>query len=219
MPATLDRPLRLARTAVVATLVLALSATGHVLAGGTLPGVVGAVALAAVTLAVVAAASRWTTTAARLVLVLAVGQAGLHRGMSMLGGAVPCAPDGLADPHAAHAGTALVGSTLAGSTALGAGSPVAVCAPSPVGMLTHGDPAAMLVAHAVAALVAGVLVARGEQAVRGLAAWIALRVPAATPPGVVRPVLRARVRQRPRLVRARTAVLVRGPPRAPAPAL
>ncbi|WP_139316014.1 hypothetical protein [Cellulosimicrobium sp. CUA-896] len=91
MPTPVAGPLRLARAALVATLVLALTAGAHAVAGGHLPDPLVLAALGALTLAGTVLAARARFTAPRLVALLGGAQLALHVALDTLGhGAAVC---------------------------------------------------------------------------------------------------------------------------------
>ncbi|MCB7135601.1 hypothetical protein [Cellulosimicrobium marinum] len=168
-------PLRLARAALVATLVLAVTAGAHALGGGHLPDPLVLAALGAFTLAGTTAAARHRFTVPRLVGVLGGAQLGLHLTLDALGhGAVACTSTGAG--HSGHGG--VVCPTVADAAA------PAVSAVAPVVPGT-----AMFLAHVAATLVLAVVLARGEQALVRLVAWLAPRPVVLDP--VALPVARA----------------------------
>ncbi|WP_069387119.1 hypothetical protein [Cellulosimicrobium cellulans] len=187
-------PLRLARAALVATLVLALSAGAHAVAGGHLPDPLVLVALGAFTLAGTMVAARGRFTVPRLVALLGGAQLALHVALDTLGhGSAACAAGASAAAHTAH-GVALACATSspvpdgAGSGAWEGLTPAGL---EPVGAAAAAPGAWMVAAHAVATLVLAVVLAHGERALERLLAWLTPRP--ATPARVVLPVRRTPV--------------------------
>ncbi|MFC8924186.1 hypothetical protein [Cellulosimicrobium sp. NPDC057127] len=166
MPSPVAGPLRLARAALVATLVLALTAGAHAVAGGHLPEPLVLAALGAFTLAGTMVAARVRFTAPRLVALLGGAQLALHAALDTLGhGAATCVPGATAARHVLHDGV------------------VTACTAAPVpdaatalASSAHVGPAAagawMVAAHAVATVVLAVVLARGERALERLLAWL-----------------------------------------------
>ncbi|WP_282946443.1 hypothetical protein [Cellulomonas endometrii] len=153
--ARLQRALVAARLVAVAVTVLGLGSGAHVLGGGPAPsaGVVGLVAAPVLLLA--AAVARRPLSRPVLLPVALAGQLGVHAALSWLGEPVAGGPvtrgaSALAG-HAAHASDA-------------AGVVPAVAAPH-----AHPDDALMLAAHAVAVVVAVLLLVATERGVLDLA--------------------------------------------------
>ena len=164
--------LRLLRSGVLAVCTLGLSALAHALAGGHLPGAGSLAALAAGVGLLCWAVGRWRLSARAVTGLLGAGQVALHAAFAALapqpgghGGAraVPPGLEGLATgavPGALRAS----GHSAAHAAALWVGGP------------TTAD-AAMLLAHAAAAVALGLVVARGESALWDLCAWLAPLAP------------------------------------------
>jgi hypothetical protein len=193
-----NQHVRLLRAAVVSTVILALSAGAHAVAGGSLPHPALMLGLAAVTMMGVTAGMRQSLKAAPLVAVLAGGQFALHHGFILLGTEGSCTPVSEHLHHASgHAVTSCVGGSPTGHE------------PASVGI-----GAAMLLAHLAATLVTAALIARGEEALTATAAWLrpllALPEPAVFPArtGVVVPERSYRLTVAPFLV----SPPLRGPP-------
>lgn len=152
-------PLRLLRAGGFSTAAFCLSAAAHVAGGGTLPAAAVVVALGALTLLpVMVLAGRKlgaTTTAA----ILGASQLLLHRAFTVLSTTSTCTEAG-------------------GHSHAGAGSLDCVAAASHAAA-DHG--AGMLAAHVVATAFIGLLLARGEEALWALAAWLRplVRLPSA----------------------------------------
>jgi hypothetical protein len=165
-------PLRVTRAALVATLVLALSAAAHAVAGGHLPDPLVLAALAAFTLAGAMVAARVRFTVPRLLAVLGTAQLGLHVALDTLGhGAATCVPAGpsAGAGHTGH-GAVLVCSPGAGLPDAGAGLASSAHLASSAASVVPG--VWMVVAHAVATLVLAVVLARGERALERFVAWL-----------------------------------------------
>lgn len=168
-------PLRATRAALVATLVLALSAAAHAVGGGHLPDPLVLAALAAITLAGTMLAARARFTVPRLVGVLGAAQLGLHVALDTLGhGVATCVPAGpsAGAGHTGH-GAVLVCSPGAGLPDAGAGLASSAHLASSSASVLPG--VWMVAAHAVATLVLAVVLARGERALERLGAWLTPR--------------------------------------------
>jgi hypothetical protein len=154
-------PLRVARAGLVATLVLAMAALAHRVAGGALPHPLILLALASFTMAGTMFAARFRFTVGRLVVVLGVGQLGLHHALDFLG-AASCAS--VAGGHAGH-------------EVVPASCPVPSALPDGVAHLSHSEISGvwMLGAHVLATLVVALVVAHGERALGLMLAWLAPR--------------------------------------------
>ncbi|WP_091422360.1 hypothetical protein [Arthrobacter sp. OV608] len=148
-------PFHFLRTSAMATVILALASGAHLAGGGELPA-------PAILLAVLALTTLGSTAATRLRLgfpamagLLGGGQLGLHEVFTAFG-----------TPGAAAAGApALHAGHLAGADVL----------PAALGHAHAAEPASgplMLAAHAVATLVCALLLAKGEEALWALAAWL-----------------------------------------------
>lgn len=187
-------PLRLARAALVATLVLALSAGAHAVAGGHLPDPLVLAALGAFTLAGTMVAARGRFTVPRLVALLGGAQLALHTALDALGhGAAACVAGASAAAHTAH-GVALACATstpVPDGAGSGAWAGITPSGLEPAGVAAAAPGTWMVAAHAVATLVLAVVLARGERALERLLAWLTPR-PAA-PARVVLPVRRTPV--------------------------
>ncbi|WP_100422500.1 hypothetical protein [Sediminihabitans luteus] len=154
---------RLVRTALVSSVVLASGAGAHVLAGGMLPGLLAMAALTSLTLAVAALVARLPLHVGVVVPAMAGMQLALHRGFEAL--AMP-APVPVAAERVHHLTDAQVAAQVG---ALGD-------AQAASGMHTS---AWMLAAHVGATVVAAVVIARGDAAARAALQWLAGLVRAA----------------------------------------
>ncbi|WP_264030818.1 hypothetical protein [Cellulosimicrobium sp. SH8] len=220
MPSPVVGPLRVARAALVATLVLALTALAHRVAGGVLPDPLVLAALAAFTLAGTTAAARLRFTPARLVVLLGGAQVALHQALVVLAPVGSCVPVGVTSGHGGH--VASVGDVVC-TAPVGATPPAdgGASLAHPEHLATSGTAGLwMVVAHAVATVVLALVLARGERALERLLAWVTPRdaLPALAPVApVARPVVPStgpvRVASRWRSRRAPT----RGPPRSAGP--
>lgn len=214
MPSPVVGPLRVARAALVATLVLALTALAHRLGGGALPDPLVIAALGALTLAGTTAAARLRFTPARLVVLLGGAQLALHEALTVLAPSGTCHASGVAG-HPGHA-AAVAGSVVcAVPSATGlpdAGASLA----HPAHLAASGTAGAwMLAAHAAATIVLAVVLSYGERALERFLAWVTPRV-ALPGPVLVAPTGRRGVAPRPAprvasLWRSSTAP-TRGPP-------
>ena len=199
---------RFLRSVVVATLVLSLSTGSHVVAGGSLPAPSILLLLGALVLAPVTGMAGRAFSFPALAGVLLAGELAIHSALTALTGAPSCGGASMALHHAPaqHHGPALADcAALAG--------PVADS--SEPGLL-------MLLAHAAAAAVLGLLMTKGEAALGLLRAW--LRPLTGSPePTAVLPLSRPRTGVRSGSVRLRrqdaAVPPLRGPPRTPAPLL
>lgn len=215
MPSPVVGPLRVARAALVATLVLALTALAHRVAGGALPDPLVLAALAAFTLAGTTAAARLRFTPARLVVLLGGAQVALHQALVVLAPVGSCVPVGVTSGHGGH--VASVGDVVCAAPF---GAPVdgGASLVHPEHLATSGTAGLwMVVAHAAATVVLALVLARGERALERFLAWVTPRagLPALVPvPPAVRPrAPRARTVRIASLWRARRAP-TRGPPTA-----
>lgn len=156
--------LRLLRSGVLAVGVLALSAGAHALAGGHLPATAPLAALAAAVWLGCWAAGQRRLSASALTGLLAVSQTALHAAFEAL--SPDPSPDG-----GGHAARAVPAGLEALAAAGGAGAHHHATALW-VGGPTSAD-AAMLVAHAAAALALALVCARGEDVLWDLCAWLA----------------------------------------------
>jgi hypothetical protein len=148
-------PFHFVRTSAVATVILALASGAHLAGGGELPA-------PAILLAVLALTALGSTTATRLRLrfpamaaLLGGGQLALHEVFTAFG-APGAEAAGAPTLHAGH---------LAGADVLPAALGHAHAAEAASGPL-------MLAGHALATLVCALLLAKGEEALWALAAWL-----------------------------------------------
>ncbi|WP_156533039.1 hypothetical protein [Cellulosimicrobium sp. I38E] len=213
-------PLRVARAALVATLVLALTALAHRLAGGALPDPLVLAALAAFTLAGTTAAARLRFTPTRLVVLLGGAQVALHQALVVLAPVGSCVPVGATSGHGGH--VASVGDVVCAAPV---GAPVPVDGGAslvhPEHLATSGTAGLwMVVAHAVATVVLALVLARGERALERFLAWVTPRAGLAAlvpvPPAARPRTPQARTVRVASLWRARRAP-TRGPPTAVGP--
>ncbi|VXC37989.1 conserved membrane hypothetical protein [Arthrobacter sp. 9AX] len=160
-------PFHLLRASAVATVILTLASGAHVAGGGELPA-------PGILLAILALTTLGSTTATRLRLgfpamaaLLGIGQLALHGLFTAFGPPAAAAPAAAA-LHASH----LTGADLLAPA-------VHVHAPE-----TASGPL-MLAAHALATLVCALLLAKGEEALWALAAWLRplAALPCAVAPG------------------------------------
>lgn len=175
-------PFRFLRTALIGSIILGLAAGGHLAGGGSLPAPAILTALCALTLLPVAILTRARLSLPVLGGLLGTGQLGLHWAFCALSGSSTAVP--LQSGHAGHV-------------------PLAP-APEAIGATVSTHAAAsdwqMLAAHTVATLGTALILARGEQALWALAAWLRplvhqpaptaiqpLHTPAPRPAPVVRP--------------------------------
>ncbi|MBD5785695.1 hypothetical protein IF650_05835 [Cellulosimicrobium terreum] len=210
-------PLRVARAALVATLVLALSALAHRVGGGALPDPLVLAALAAFTFAGTTAVARARFTVPRLVLVLGGAQLALHTAFRTLGhGVASCVTAPVPAGHGGHASLAVCDGPLAplGDGAAAAHSHLLTGAAGGAGTVASADNV-MLAAHVVATAVLAVVLARGERALERFLAW-ARSCPTTAGPVALVPAVRQTVllvRQVPVLaVRVVGVAPTRGPP-------
>ena len=172
MPSPVAGPLRVARAALVATLVLALTALAHRVAGGALPDPLVLAALAAFTLAGTTAAARVRFTPARLVALLGGAQLGLHQALTVLAPGGSCAPVGAGHGHAAAATAGSVVCAVPSALPDGGASLA-----HPAHLATSGTAGLwMVAAHAVATVVLALVLSFGERALERFLAWVTPRV-------------------------------------------
>lgn len=171
-------PFHALRSAMVALTALSLAAGAHTLAGGQLPP-------PGILLALLALTGLAATTAARLKLnlpalagILGAGQLVLHEAFTAFSGpALGSSASGTAADAAPHHVASVHLTAGADSTLAAAGPDLQF---SLLSLL-------MLAGHALATLLCAVLLARGEDALWSLAAWLRplLRLPAAVAPDAV----------------------------------
>ncbi|MEW1822542.1 hypothetical protein AB0323_17415 [Arthrobacter sp. NPDC080031] len=151
---TTSAPFRFMRTALIGSIILGLAAGGHLAGGGNLPMPVILTALGALTILPVAVLTRIRLSLPVLAGLLGTGQLCLHWAFCALSGASAAAP--LQPGHAGHV-------------------PL-VPAPDTISAVASTHAAAsdwqMLAAHLVATLGTALVLARGEQALWALAAWL-----------------------------------------------
>jgi hypothetical protein len=144
------------RTGLTGSVIFALGAGGHLAGGGSLPEPVILVALCALVLVPVAALTRARLSFPVLTALLGAGQAWLHWSFGAFGTGLVSAPTRALSVPAAHSGH------------------VPALWPDPAGVMlaSHDEGWAMLAAHAVATLATALLLARGEDALRLMTAWL-----------------------------------------------
>lgn len=152
-------PFHALRAGMVATVALTLAACAHVLAGGQLPGPMILLALLALTGLACTAVTRLKLGFPAVAGLLGAGQLVLHEAFTALGGTVAGPAGNAAAPHHGPAllPTSLPASPLEQVQAHGLDSPLALL---------------MLAGHAAATLACALILARGEDALWGLAAWL-----------------------------------------------
>ncbi|WP_029253756.1 hypothetical protein [Paraoerskovia marina] len=148
-----------ARALAISSTVLAAGTGAHVMGGGALPSLLALAALASLTLAVASALARLRPRLAVLGPVMVASQYALHHAFMYLGTGSTSSATG-AD-HAHHGATVDLGTM----TATAAGH-------------DHSTSALMTVTHAVAALVAALLITSSDRAGRAAARWWSALVPA-----------------------------------------
>lgn len=147
-------PFHSLRAALFATTAVTLAACAHVVSGGQLPGSGILVALLALTGLACTAATRLRLGFPAATALLGAGQVVLHEAFTAFGGTVPATPAG--GPHL-HGLAGLPAGTLTHLQTHDLESPVALL---------------MLAGHAVATLACALLLAKGEDALWALAAWL-----------------------------------------------
>jgi hypothetical protein len=155
-----------------ATVAVALAACAHVLSGGQLPGSGILVAVLALTGLACTAATRLRLRFPAAAVLLGAGQLALHEAFTAFGGTGSGAP--VAGPHQ-HGPAAFPHGTLTHLQHHEPDSPLAVL---------------MLTGHALATLACALLLAKGEDALWALAAWLRplVQLPSpATPDAVAAP--------------------------------
>lgn len=162
-------PFHALRSALVALTVVSLAAGAHAVAGGQLPSPGILLACLALTGLASTAATRLKLNVAAMAGLLGAGQLALHGAFTLFTGTSFSGPGG-ALPH--HAGAASVLAAVPAPIAAGHAH-----LPEPDSTLSL----LMLAGHALATLVCALLLARGEDALWSLAAWLRplLRLPAA----------------------------------------
>lgn len=156
---------RLLRTGLIGSIILGLAAGGHMAGGGKLPEPAILMALCALTVLPVAILTRFRLSMPVLAGLLGAGQFWLHWAFCALSPGVSSAAP-LQSGHSGHVSGLLPGTPIAALPAHTAASD------------WH-----MFAAHAVATLGTTLLLARGEQALWSLAAWLRplVQLPAPTP--------------------------------------
>ena len=145
---------RLLRTGLIGSTILGLAAGGHLAGGGSLPEPAILVALCALTVLPVSVLTKFRLSMPVLAGLLGGGQLWLHWAFHALSGAAPSAGPAVSG-HAHHTPVLAVDSFSA----------------APPAHVAAGD-WQMFAAHAVATLATAVVLARGEQALWALAAWL-----------------------------------------------
>ncbi|WP_326960758.1 MULTISPECIES: hypothetical protein [unclassified Arthrobacter] len=171
-------PFHALRTVMVALTVLSLAAGAHALSGGALPAPGILLALLALTGLAATAATRLKLNLPVLAALLGAGQLVLHEALTGFSGhavsAAATAPAGSVLPH--HFAPVPLSADTGGQLAAAG---------------RHAGPGIdsllMLAGHALATLLCAVLLAKGEDALWSLAAWLRplLRLPAAATPDAV----------------------------------
>ncbi|WP_411375507.1 hypothetical protein ACLH0K_03675 [Arthrobacter sp. MPF02] len=174
MPTHRRTPFHLVRSSALAGVILTLAAGAHVAGGGQLPAPGILLAVLALTALVSTAATRLRLSFPAIGALLGAGQLALHELFSML--STPALAAGPAAPHHGHQhGGALPELVfVAGHTAPAESGPAQL----------------MLAAHLLATLASAFLLAKGEDALWALAAWLRplTGLPRATTPDAVPPV-------------------------------
>jgi len=148
---------RLLRTGTIAAVILGLAAGGHLAGGGVLPEPAILLGLCALTVLPVSVATKFRLSFPVLAGLLGAGQAGLHWAFHALSTAAPLAgpaPSG----HVWHGQSPMPSMTGHFMT--------------PAGTQAAADDWQMFAAHAVATVATAAVLARGEQALWALAAWL-----------------------------------------------
>lgn len=164
-------PFHAVRSAMVATTVVTLAAAAHVLAGGLLPAPAVLFALLALTGLVTTTATRLKVNFAAMSALLGAGQVVLHEAFSAL--SLPAAAAGTGGPAGrSHHGGAGLGTIPVPADHL------------PLHQLDSALAWLMLAGHALATLACALLLAKGEDALWSLAAWLRplIQLPAPFPP-------------------------------------
>lgn len=187
-------PFHSLRAAMVATTMVTLAAAAHVIAGGQLPAPAILAAVLALTGLTSTAATRLKLNLPAMAALLGAGQVILHEAFAAF--STPAAADAGPGGTASDAGAAS-SAGLAGAAATAAHHTGFVQLPHPAGhlQLHELDSVAswsMLAGHALATLACALLLAKGEDALWSLAAWlrplIELPAPAPLRPAVARAV-------------------------------
>ncbi len=152
-------PFHALRAGMFATLALTLAASGHVLAGGHLPAPAVLLALLALTGLGCTAATRLKLGYPAVAGLLGTGQLVLHEAFTAFGGPAAGPAGNAAAPHHGPAGppAGLPTGPLEQAAAHGLESPAALL---------------MLAGHTAATLACALILAKGEDALWGLAAWL-----------------------------------------------
>ncbi|MFJ4029402.1 hypothetical protein ACIPWF_18130 [Paenarthrobacter sp. NPDC089989] len=143
---------RLLRTGMISSLIIVLASGGHLAGGGVLPEPAILLGLCALTVLPVTILTAFRLSFPVLIAVLGVGQAWLHWAFHSLSAATSGEP--MTGGHAHHA------------------SGMAVDAVGVSGAVQASGDWQMFAAHAVATVVTAVVLARGEQALWALSAWL-----------------------------------------------
>lgn len=151
-------PFHALRSAMVALTVLSLAAGAHTLAGGQLPATGILLALLALTGLAATTSTRLKLNLPAMAALLGAGQLALHEALTAFSGSASAPAGGVVPHHLAH----IPFPTAPGSHLAGSGLP-------PDASVV---PVLMLAGHALATLLCAVLLARGEDALWALAAWL-----------------------------------------------
>jgi hypothetical protein len=154
-------PSRLARTGIVSGVLFSLAAAAHLMPGGRLPQPMIALALFAFTAIPVMLLSRLKLSLPILAALMAASQLALHTAFSTLStsaGFPPARPEHVHNVHSLMTADAMTGGTS------GPGQAMAT------GMSSASLP--MLLLHIAAAVLATLMLAKGEAALWGLARWL-----------------------------------------------
>jgi hypothetical protein len=147
---------RVFRSGLIGSIILGLAAGGHLAGGGRLPDPAIMVALCAVAVVPVAALTRFRLSFPVLAGLIGAGQAWLHWSFSALSAGAPMVPAPMAQGHAGHPAAALPPDVFS----------------SDMPATAAGADGLMFAAHAAATLGTALLLARGEQALSALVAWL-----------------------------------------------
>jgi len=147
---------RVFRSGLIGSIILGLAAGAHLAGGGRLPDPAILVALCAVAVVPVAALTRFRLSFPVLAGLMGAGQAWLHWSFSALSAGASMVQAPTVQGHAGHAAAALPPDLF--SSAMPA--------------TAAGAEGLMSAAHAAATLGTAVLLARGEQALSALVAWL-----------------------------------------------
>ena len=165
---SMHSPFRLLRTGVIGSTVLGLAAGAHLLAGGSLPAPAIMVALLALHVLCSTVATRFQLTLPAMLALLATSQLVLHQAFELL--SLPISP------IPATAGASLHNHALSAqdqSAAVLESLTTAGTGTTAMGMMGHGGASGwMLFGHLCATVATALVLARGENALWSLAAWL-----------------------------------------------